>query len=91
MGSIYENNNSERERERERVLASAVVALPQQRNWLHVLFIIITCYLGLLLIKHKPREHAVGLEPHISVRLERREVMKTNEAATKADLANQLD
>jgi hypothetical protein len=64
MANVCENSNSEWER----ALTVAVVALPLQLNWLHVPFIIIiiiTCYLGLLLIKHEPREHGIGLEPYI--------------------------
>lgn len=96
-GNIYENNNSARwvwERgrggERERPLAVADVAPAA------VQFIARSLYYHYMLLGTKNINHASAGGPgavytRTSVRLEPGEVMKTNEAATKADLANQLN
>jgi len=99
-GNSYENNNSarggwecgeeERERERERPLAVADVAPAA------VQFIARSLYYHYMLLGTKNINHTSTGGPgavytRTSVRLEPGEVMKTNEAATKADLANQLN
>lgn len=95
-GNSYENNNSARGvwgrwRERERgggPLAVANVA-PAAVQFIARSFYYHYMLLGTKNINHTSTGGPGAVYTRTSVRLEPGEVMKTNEAATKADLANQ--
>jgi len=87
---VWDGGREREERERERPLAVADVAPAA------VQFIARSLYYHYMLLGTKNINHTSTGGPgavytRTSVRLEPGEVMKTNEAATKADLANQLN
>jgi hypothetical protein len=95
-GDIYENSNSARggregEIEGERPLAVADVAPAAAQFIARSLYYYYYMLLGTENIHHASTGGPGAVYTRMSVRLEPGEVMKTNEAATKADLANQLN